>query len=88
MASARPVPVWLRVLWRIILTGHAAAAAGWMWMMPGGFPIGHGRWWANRALPLLVIAACMVGAWAGWRRRDAPLRLVALGVPIAWPSEW
>jgi len=82
--DARPMHGFLRILWRIILTGHAAAAAGWMWMMPGGFPIGHARWWANRALPLLVIVACVVGAWAGWRRKDVLLRHFALGVPIAW----
>jgi len=78
------MPAFLRVLWRIILTAHVAWAAGWMWTMPGGFPMGHARWWANRALPLVVIVACIGGAWAGWRRRDAVLRLVVLGVPVAW----
>ena len=86
MSEAKPMRGPLRVLWRIILTGHAAAAAGWMWMMPGGFPIGHARFWANRGLPLLVIVACVAGAWAGWRRRDALLRDFVLGVPMWWAS--
>ncbi len=82
--AARPVPTLVRIAWRIVLTLHAAAAGAWVWMMPGGFPVGHARWWANRALPGVVIAVCVVGVWAGWRRRDALLRHVALGVVAAW----
>ena len=79
-----PVLALLRLGWRVVLAAHAAVAAAWMWMMPGGFPIGHARWWANRALPLLVMVVCVVGLLGAWRRKDALLWLVALGVTVAW----
>ena len=79
-----PMPALLRLGWRVVLAAHAAVAAAWVWMMPGGFPVGHARWWANRALPLVAIAACVVGLVGAWRRKDALLRLVALGVAVAW----
>jgi len=73
-----------RLFWRVVLAVHAAAAAAWMWVMPGGFPLAHARFWANRALPLLVIVVALAGLFAAWRRKAVPLRLVSLGFAVAW----
>jgi len=76
---------WLRsFLWRLVIYLHLAPAAFWWWLMPGGFPLGHPRFWTNAVFPVVAIAICLAGLWAG--RRANPLLLAVLSVTI--PAFW
>jgi hypothetical protein len=76
-----PQRLWPRV---VVLLGHAAFAAGWWRMMPGGFPVGHPRFWANRALPALLLGVVALGLWSAFTRRRVVLRCVTLGLAGVW----
>lgn len=46
-------------------------AVVWWWLMPGGFPLEHNRFWTNTAWPAAVVGVCLVGHLAHLRgRRD------------------
>lgn len=51
----------------LIFTG--AMAVGWWWLMPGGFPLEHMRFWTNTAWPALVVTVGLVGLVAQLRGR-------------------
>ncbi|HEY2251831.1 MAG TPA: hypothetical protein VGH74_12250 [Planctomycetaceae bacterium] len=76
---------WARAfLWRIVVYLHLAPAAFWWWLMPGGFPLAHPRFWANAVFPVVVIAVCLACLWAE-RRRNAALRAAtAVTIPAFW----
>ncbi len=54
--------------WQVIWLGHVLGAALAWWLLPGGFPWGHPRYWTNRVLPLVVLAVAAAGLWGVWRR--------------------
>ena len=68
----------------VILLGNAGFAAVWWGMMPGGFPVGHPRFGANRAAPALLLAVAVLGLWFAFRRRHDALRCVILGLAGMW----
>lgn len=52
---------WLnRLGWTVILIAHATGAAAWWWLMPGGFPTGHPRFWMNQVLPFVVLLGMLI----------------------------
>jgi hypothetical protein len=73
-----------RLFLSAVFTAHLVLAAAWVWLMPGGFPLAHPRFWANRVLPLAVLALVGVYLWARFRRRDDVLRTLALAVAAFW----
>src|SRR4051812_32144819 len=75
-----------RVFWLVVLAGHLAAAGAWLWLMPSGFPVGHPRFWANQAGPILVIAWASAAVWAARRRRMEWLRLALIAFPSFWAA--
>ena len=71
-------------LWRIVLYTHLIAAVMWWWMMPGGFPVSHPRFWTNEVFPLLAAGACFACLFAE-RRRYAIARVsTAATIPAFW----
>jgi hypothetical protein len=72
------------LLWRIVLYTHLVAAVMWWWMMPGGFPVSHLRFWTNEVYPLLAAAVCLACLFAE-RRRYAIARVsTAATIPAFW----
>ncbi|CAN5663725.1 hypothetical protein BH09PLA1_BH09PLA1_09730 [soil metagenome] len=67
-----------------ILTAHAFIASTWLVVMPGGFAIGHSRFWTNRAAPLLVLAICIAALSARALKWNRLLQHLVLIVPLAW----
>jgi hypothetical protein len=67
-----------------VFTAHLVLAAAWWWLMPGGFPAAHPRFWVNRVLPVGVIAFVATYLWARYRRRDAVLRTLAVAMAAFW----
>src|SRR5687768_13618290 len=69
------------ILWYLILSAHLFLAIGWWFLMPGGFPAEHSRFWTNRVFPIalsVAVIAASVGARNSrleWRRAT----LIALG---------
>jgi hypothetical protein len=71
-------------LWRLVVHLHLVAAATWWWLMPGGFPLVHARFWTNQVFPLAAIALCLACLWAE-RRGHAVLRgATAVTIPAFW----
>lgn len=73
-----------RIFWLVVLGGHlAAAGAGW-WLWPGGFPVGHPRFWVNGVGPLIVMAAVGVAVGAARGKRMGVLRIALAAFPVFW----
>ncbi|WP_010587587.1 hypothetical protein [Schlesneria paludicola] len=62
-------------LWTYILIMHVITAGGWWWLMPGGFPWCHSRFWMNQIFPLVIFVVSIAGCYGIWNRRDAVARL-------------
>lgn len=73
-----------RLFWLTVLVGHAFLAILWWWFQPGGFGIGHPRFWANRVGPVAVLALSIASLWVLHRGRPAMVRLL---LPM-WPAAW
>jgi hypothetical protein len=73
-----------RIFWLAVLVGHVVLAALWWWLQPGGFSLGHPRFWANRVAPLFGLVLAIGSLWALHRERTDLLRLL---LPI-WPATW
>jgi hypothetical protein len=95
MEDPRPSAGCRASLWRVVratyLAGHVAGAVGWVLLLPGGFPAGHARFWANRALPAAVAVVAVAALALLWRRRElwsdrAALAFVAFWTALA--SSW
>ncbi|MFM9962765.1 MAG: hypothetical protein ACKV2Q_16265 [Planctomycetaceae bacterium] len=67
-----------------VLAFHGIVAAAWWWLTPGGFPLGHSRFWMNRVWPLVLLAIAVLGVWALARRRYSTLKLTLLSVAAMW----
>jgi len=65
--------------WSVVI----AVGAAWWWLMPGGFPASHPRFWVNQALPPLAVVAAVLGLTALQRRWTALASASALTLPIA-----
>ncbi|MSR60586.1 MAG: hypothetical protein EXS05_23585 [Planctomycetaceae bacterium] len=70
--------------WRLVVYTHLVASVFWWWLMPGGFPATHLRFWSNQVFPLSAIAVCLVCLWFDWRRTDSRLINVAAMIPAFW----
>ena len=60
------------------LAGGAIAAVAWWYMMPGGFPLTHPRFWVNTALPVIAAVVCLFGIVAAVRKQEAVLKCILL----------
>jgi hypothetical protein len=67
------------IIWRIVLMAHLVAAAAWWWLMPGGFPPSNGHFWLNQIVPIVVVAAVLLG-----RFNEAARPAVLAGICALW----
>jgi hypothetical protein len=72
--------------WQAIWPGHAAGAALAWWLLPGGFPCEHPRFWTNRVLPWILVAAAGVGLMGVWRRNGLARQSAAVFIVAVWTS--
>ena len=78
----RPVHrIWPGVM---ILGLHAAGACVAWWLLPGGFPPAHPRFWVNQVLPWIVVFAAGVGICALWQKWQTAWQGVLYLFPAAW----
>ena len=75
-----------RLLWLFVLVGHAIGAAGWLWFMPHGFPVGHPRFWANEAVPIALLVITVLALLAARRQRYAVVRVTLLALAAMWAA--
>jgi hypothetical protein len=73
----------MRLFWLGLLTAHGTAAVAWWWLLPGGFPMGHPRFWVNEALPVLVLAMVVAIRFAVWEKQRVRNSLLAM-FPVFW----
>jgi hypothetical protein len=73
----------MRLIWLGLLTAHGTAAVAWWWLMPGGFPAGHPRFWVNEALPVLVLAMVLALRFGIWGRERVRNSILAM-FPAFW----
>jgi hypothetical protein len=71
------------LFWLGILAAHGTGAAAWWWLLPGGFPVGHPRFWVNQVLPWVVLVL-VVGIRFFWWERAAVRQRVFAGFAVFW----
>ncbi|HKO47993.1 MAG TPA: hypothetical protein VJV79_09735 [Polyangiaceae bacterium] len=69
--------------WALVLLVHGLVALAAWALLPAGFPLGHARFLANRALPALVLAS-VLGIAVLALRRSSSLPALLLVYPSAW----
>ena len=83
MRSTQSLTRWA---WIVFWIAHALAAGVWWWLMPGGFPLTHPRFFANSLLPLIFIAAMVAALWGALKPVPILMRALLPIVPVAWVS--
>ena len=78
------LPRWRRLTSECVLAFHGVVATAWWWLTPGGFSLGHSRFWMNRVWPLALLAIAVFGIWAVARRRHSLLKLALLSLAVMW----
>lgn len=73
----------MRLFWLAVLTAHGTAAVAWWWLMPGGFPMGHPRFWVNEALPVFVLAMVVAVRFWVWGKERVRNSILAM-FPVFW----
>lgn len=69
-----------------LFLAHLAAAVVWLWFMPGGFPVMHTRFWANRVLPACAIVAAVGGLVALCRGRWTAVSYLLIALAATWTA--
>lgn len=82
----RQLTLWRRLTLECVLVFHGVIAAGWWWLTPGGFPLGHVRFWLNRVWPLTLLLIAVLGIWALARSRHSVLKMTLLSLATLWFS--
>lgn len=72
--------------WDLLFGMHLVAAAGWWWLMPGGFPVSHPRFWVNSGLPWLVVAVAVAGIRALKKRNVRQTAALTTLVAVFWST--
>jgi hypothetical protein len=67
--------------WDVLFGLHLVAAIAWWWVMPGGFPVSHPRFWVNSVLPWVVVLLAAAGI-PGLQKRNVR-RTAALTTVVA-----
>ena len=78
-----PARVW-RLFWLTVLVGHVVLSGAWWWLEPGGFRVGHPRFWANSVAPIFGLALSL-GSLAALRFESWWVLRLLLSV---WPAAW
>jgi hypothetical protein len=60
----------IRVAVQVLLGLQAVAATAWWWASPGGFPIGHLKFWANAVVPVVIVLAVGFALWSLWTKKQ------------------
>jgi hypothetical protein len=74
----------LRSFVDLALAGHLAAAAGYWWLSPKGFPLDTSRFWLNSVMPVLLIAVACAGLIGMHKSRWLAAAAVVLFFAWAW----
>src|ERR1051325_10759095 len=73
-----------RAFWSAVIAAHAFVAVAWLWLMPGGFPLWHTRFWANHVAPWLVLTWIFAVVWARWKQQKQLEESLCAGLLAAW----
>lgn len=73
-------------VWQAIWLGHAIIAILAWWVLPGGFPWEHPRFWTNQVLPWLIAAVAGVGIVGVWRNKAPAWQSAAVFTATMWTS--
>jgi hypothetical protein len=73
-----------RLFWLFVLVAHGALGLLGFWALPGGFPAGHPRLWANRIAPVVVLVVVVLCSIAMRRGQTARLQAILVAFPAAW----
>ncbi len=72
-----------RLFWVVVMLCHVLAAVGVWVAMPGGFPFGHAKFWANRAFPLVVAIYALAAIFFAVQRYWRAMTLMLIVSPVA-----
>jgi hypothetical protein len=74
----------LRSIADLALAGHLAAAAGYWWLSPKGFPLDNSRFWLNSVMPVLLVAVACTGLIGIHKSRWPVAATVVLFFATTW----
>jgi hypothetical protein len=74
----------LRVVVNVSLGLHLAAAAGYWWLSPKGFPLESSRFWMNSVLPIVLVVVAGIGLIGTHRNQWH----VAAATVLCFASAW
>jgi len=75
-----------RAFWSAVVTAHLFVAAVALWLLPGGFPSAHPKFWSNRVLPIAMFLLAASCTWVRAKNREALFRALLLAFPALWFS--
>jgi hypothetical protein len=73
-----------RIFWLLVLGLHAVVAGAALWLLPGGFPATHPRFWSNWIVPIVLALAVALAVSMARRHRYDLLGAILAGFPIGW----
>jgi hypothetical protein len=73
-----------RLFWLSVLVAAVLLSAAWWFVAPSGFGTAHPRFWANRVVPIVSLAAALGGLAALRGGSRTALRWL---LPV-WPAAW
>jgi hypothetical protein len=72
-----------RLLIKYVFIVHGILAISWWYVMPGGFPVSHIRFWSNTIWPLATLAISVLGLAAGLRQRESWSNACLIALAVA-----
>jgi hypothetical protein len=67
-----------------ILALHLPASAGWLWLMPRGWPIASPRFWMNEVAPIAIFLVATTAIVALMMKRERLLLILAMPIASLW----
>ena len=74
------------VVWQTLFLAHILVATIWFCLMPGGFPLWHPQFWANRVMPIVIVAAMFIGLIGTWTKRHGWQRAIVDATAVGWTT--
>jgi hypothetical protein len=72
------------LVWLLVFASHAACAAVWWWLMPGGFPSSTSELWVNQVLPFVPILVAAIALFTRGAFSASVVPALQAMFPLFW----
>jgi hypothetical protein len=74
----------MQQVWLLVFAAHAALAASWWWLMPGGFPPSRSEYWVNQVAPVVPLVLVALAMFSRGALREAVLAPIIAMFALFW----